>query len=855
MTASLLQPTPAPTPAATPAATPVPTQGTIAIVSGRALSPGDPGVRLDAAIPLPAWAWVLIVLAAIAISLWSYRNSNAGSRTWRLTLATLRTLTLILLAILLSGPRLVFQPERTERDWVVFLSDRSASMSVADVSLADGSRQSRDQQLTAALNAASPALAKLAADRSTLWLGFDSGAFDLPAPLPTETTPAPTWQPAEGRSTDLTRPLEQALSKVAARPVSGIVVLSDGRFASPTSRTVLQKLAAEQIPIFVVPLGSTDNIQDLAVDRVEAPSRAFVDDIVPVNVRITRSGPNQSIDPPPGQPSTQTQPWKGRVQLVESSTGVILDEIDLATLNDASDAATRSTANSSTDSNELQLSLAARPSVQGRQSWTVRLDPQGPDLTQDNNQRPISVDLTDRSLRVVYFDGYPRWEYRYMRGLLVRESSIKSSTLLLSASRKYLQEGSEILTSIPTSESDWSTIDVVIIGDVRPELFSPEQLENLKRHVAKSGAGLLWIAGAAATPLAWGDSPLADLLPFNLRKNTQDSGVVSVSTLPVVVEPTPAADRLGLLRLGEDNASRWPDSLSDPRSGWSRLWWTQRIDASLIKPTAETLATLSSQPGSEDTSPALLTMRYGAGRIVYVATDETWRWRFGRGEALYERFWLPIIRLLARESLASSGQPAILEVAPDRPLVDAPVRVSLRLIDESLAGRLPQQLTVRVRPEGATSTANLAQDPTLDTGTTLTLLPEQSRDGRPSGYATTWTPPDAGRYTLTATDAALAVVGQRAGSPSVQVEVVSLDDERRAPQSDHAALAALATQTNGAVITPDQLSTLAEKLPNRQLRVLGTPVIDPLWDRPWVYILFMTLLTLEWLGRKWLRLA
>lgn len=833
---------PAPTsqadlPGSSPAGPATPPSSQASIVSGRTLDPGDPGVRLDAAIPLPAWAWVLIILTACAVSLWSYRKSSAGSRPWRLALATLRTLTLILLAILLSGPRLVFQPERTERDWVVFLNDRSASMSVADVTAPDGSRISRDQQLAASLAAAAPALDRLAADRSTLWLGFDSGAFDLPAPLATQNAPAPpAWQPAQGRSTDLSRPLEQALARVAARPVSGIVILSDGRFAAPTSRAILQRLAAEQIPLFVVPLGSPEALQDVAVDRVEAPSRAFVDDTVPVNVRLTRSRLQDAAAP--------AQPWKGRVQLVETSTGVLLDEIDLASIT------TTPPDESTPGPDQLEISLAARPTTAGRQSWIVRLDPQGPDLTQDNNQRPISVDLTDRSLRVVYFDGYPRWEYRYMRGLLVREASIKSSTLLLSASRKYLQEGSEVLTTIPTTPADWAAVDVVIIGDVRPELFSPEQLENLKNHISKAGAGLLWIAGASATPTAWADSPLADLLPFNLRRQGQDAALLSVSTLPVVVEPTLAADRLGLLRLGEEGDARWPEVLSDPASGWSRLWWTQRIDRALIKPTAETLATLSSHPASQDATPALLTMRYGAGRIIYVATDETWRWRFGRGEALYERFWLPIIRLLGRESLASSGQPAILEVAPDRPLVDAPVRVSLRLVDESLAGRLPPQLTVRVQRDGAQPTG----DPALDAGSTLTLLPEQSHEGRAAGYATTWTPPDAGRYTLTATDAALAVVSA-AAAPAAQVEVIAGDDERRTPQTDHAALEAIARQTAGAVILPQQLAQLLEKLPNRQLRVLGTPVIDPLWDRPWVYFLFMTLLTLEWLGRKWLRLA
>ncbi len=797
------------------------------LVGGRTLTPGEPGVRLEFAFPLPAWAWVLVGLCCMGAALWCYWKSS-GSAAWRTALAALRTATLLLLSLLLAGPRLVRQPERTERDWVVFMADRSASMGVADLG-PDSARTTRDQQMQSAIRAAEAPLEKLAQDRSTLWLGFDAGAFDVANLNDAAATP---WPVAAGRRTELSRPIEQALQRVAARPVSGLVVFSDGRFAAPVSRAVIQRLQSEQIPVFVVPLGSTGDVPDLAVDRVDAPSRAFVDDIVPVNVRLTRSGAGNT-------------PWSGHVKLVETATGVVLDERDLSELAGAADGSGKAT-----PGDAVELSLAAKPSSAGKLSWTVRVDPQTSDLTQDNNAKTVMLDLTDRPVRVVYFDGYPRWEYRYMRGLLVRERSIRSSTLLLSGSRRYLQEGTEPLTSIPTSDGDWGAIDVVVIGDVRAELFSPEQLENLKNHIARGGAGLLWIGGPSATPGSWRDTALADLLPFSLGRGGQSQEAVAASALPVVIEPTPAAGRLGLMRLGETGQADWPALLNDPSAGWSRLWWTQRIDAARIKPTAETLAVMTPQPGSGDTWPAVLTMRYGSGRIVYVATDETWRWRFGRGEALYERFWLPIIRLLARESLAASGKPALLEAAPDRPVVDQPVRVSLRLVDESIADRLPQRLTVRVARAGTTTPDEAA--------TQITLTPEAAAgvaDGRPRSYATTWTPPDAGEFELTATDAALAGVGAEQGPPTARVEVVTADDERRTPQADHAALAALAEQTGGAVITPEELSTLGEKLPNRQVRVLGTPEVDPLWDRPGVYVLFMVLVTLEWLGRKWLRLA
>ncbi len=798
------------------------------LFGGGALRPGQAGVRFEFALAIPAWAWALIVLGCLGAALWCYWHIT-GSRAWRAVLAALRTAALLLLAVLLAGPRLVRQPERTERDWVVFLADRSGSMGVADADPA-GSGKTREQQLRESLTGARASLEHLSADRSTLWMGFDAGAFDLTAPR----DGAVPWDAPTGRRTEMSRPLEQALQRVAARPVSGIVVFSDGRFASPTARTVIQRLQAEQIPVFVVPLGSSRAVPDLAVERVDAPSRAFVEDIVPVNVRISRSGAGAA-----------GQRLGGRVSLVETSTGVVLDERKLEDLDPSQIGADGS----------IDLALAAKPTAPGKLSWTVRIEPDAPDLTLDNNARAFTVDLTERPIRVVYFDGYPRWEYRYMRGLLIRERSIRSSTLLVSASRKYLQEGSEPLVSIPTSAGDWGSIDVVVMGDVRAELFSAEQLENLKNHIARGGAGLLWIGGASATPATWRGTPLADLLPFSVARGQGQDPVRAVAD-PVVLQPTPAAARLGLFRLGESGRAQWPDWLSDPSTGWSRLWWSQKIEPDRIKPTAETLAMLKPQGAESVGWPAVLTMRYGSGRIVYVATDETWRWRFGRGEALYERFWLPIVRLLARESLAAAGKPALLEVAPERAVVDQPVRVSLRLVDDSLADRLPQRLTVKITRAAAGSGEAGSNAGGDQASSEITLLPESAPAGaRPSSFSTTWTPPDAGAYELSATDAALAGVGAQEAHPWAQVEVITPDDEHRTPQADHAALAELARQTGGQVIAPEQLSMLEEKLPNRQVRVLGTPEIDPLWDRPGVLVIFMLLVSLEWLGRKWLRLA
>jgi hypothetical protein len=235
-------------------------------------------------------------------------------------------------------------------------------------------------------------------------------------------------------------------------------------------------------------------------------------------------------------------------------------------------------------------------------------------------------------------------------------------------------------------------------------------------------------------------------------------------------------------------------------------------------------------------------MRYGAGRILYVATDEIWRWRYARGETLPERFWLPLIRLQGRESLARAARPAILEVGPRRAEVDGPVRVSITLLDQSLVDVAPGSLTVRIRRPDAPPGAPAIAD--------LTLAPEQGQGRGSRSYATTWLPSEAGRYRLEATDPLLATVGL-----SADLDVALPDDELRHPETDHPALARLSQETGGQVLPVSRLSELPTLLPKRLVQITGTPDIQPLWDRPIALILLVLLLTLEWVGRRLIKLA
>lgn len=773
------------------------------IFSLDAMGFSNPDTTFTWARPVPLWGWVLIFAAIVTLVSLSYMRQRSAPRV-RLALAAVRVTLATLLLVLASGPQLQRDNERIEEDWLIVMLDRSRSMQIPDAPGPSG-RITRDRQMQDALTHSADTLQTIAREKQILWLGFDSSAFETEPP--TNDAANPLAEPL-GRSTAIGASLESALQRVAARPVSGILLLSDGQSVDQPARSLLRSLESQLIPVFTVPLGNPEPIADFAVRTVRAPEVVFADDLVTAEVEVERRGSNAG---------------DATVELIDLDTQATLDQ---AKLDFDQDGLARGALSISID----------QPGVR---RLGVRVVTRADDLIDENNNAELTVDVVDRPLRTLYIDGYPRWEQRYVKSLLMRERSIRSSSLLLAANRRYLQEGDVELVQIPRSVEEWAEYDVVILGDLRPQLLGEEALAQLREHVAERGAGLIWIAGPGATPHAWRNSPLADLLPMVIDSDRP----LPVFAEPVTMSRTPQAESLGLFRLqlkGEYGAETagWPAFLSDPATGWSLLRWAQQIDPSRLKPGAQVLTTLTPMSGagpSEPDWPGVLLMRFGAGASAYIPTDEIWRWRYGRGEDLPERFWVPLIRQLGRASLARSHAPVLLRVTPEEALVDRPVRITVELIDQALIDAQPSGVRTRI----------VAPDQSL-----IDLRLERQPDGKGRFHAGQWTPQRPGRYEIRIADPLLPGV-----DVSRTVRVSLPDDEMRRPETDHALLRTLSQRTGGKTLEPQNLAELRDLLPNRELTVAGEPDIQTLWDRPIVLAVLIVLLTLEWVGRRLIRLA
>jgi len=770
--------------------------------------------------PLSAWLWALIIALAIAFAVWSYWRLQ-GRRLARYALAGVRAAALLLVMVVISGPMLELPREVIKPDWVLMLVDRSESMTIEDAPTGDAgddtrsSRRSREQQLQQVLRDNGAVWSALEDNRRVVWLGFHTGAFSLaeaePSQREDQTAPAPdagadpataeAMLPVElteptGSRTRLGRAIEQALQRAAARPISGVVVFSDGRTDDPPDRSVLRRLQADQIRVFSVPLGSDRPLGDLAVRRVEAPTRAFTRDKVPVVVEVDRLG-------------AAGQQIGATVRLIDNITG---DELDAADLKPGEGAE--------------QVTLTATPNLTGEATWRVVVDTDEPDLIPENNMRSFAIELIDRPLNVLFADGYPRWEYRYLKNLMVREKSIESSVMLISADRDFAQEGNMPITRLPRSPEEFADYDVLVIGDVPGSFYSPDQLEMMRNHVAERGAGLLWIGGPRYTPSSYTGTPLADLLPIRGSLKLEAIGE------RVNMQPTELAERLGVLQLAAASGVGWPQELRDPSYNWSQLSYAQRIEPGRLKPTAVPLAETTTEFNGSPL-PLVVHMRYGAGQIIYVATDEIWRWRYGRGEDLTEQFWVQIIRMLGRETLAGASQRVALSVAPRRAEAGQPVRIEVRLLDEQLidAGRTAMNAVIE----------------TLD-GETVAEVQLSAVEQAEDHFATTYLLDRPGDYRVR-----IPMVAGTSIAAEAPLEVFAPEDELRRPETDHDLLAELSTATNGRFMETADLQDLPELLPNRSVRTLN-PLTERIWDTPLVFIVAVLLLAMEWIGRKIVRL-
>jgi hypothetical protein len=239
-----------------------------------------------------------------------------------------------------------------------------------------------------------------------------------------------------------------------------------------------------------------------------------------------------------------------------------------------------------------------------------------------NNTAEFSVAVNQDPIKVLLVDSTPRWESRYLAAMFERDRRV-------SFTRRYhsviIEDRNTPL--LPKNQSEWDACDMVCLGDLDTNELPPDQQQYAANFVAQRGGFLVCLAGPRGLPRAFSLGTMANLLPVRLSLQS------SRDPEPVTVALTPEGADHPVMQVLNDpgyNQKLWP--LLPP------LQWI--ADTVVAKPGATVLLTAQNPART----PIVALQRFGAGRVFWVGTEETWRWRDRLAERVHQTFWLQVMR-------------------------------------------------------------------------------------------------------------------------------------------------------------------------------------------------------------------
>ena len=395
------------------------------------------------------------------------------------------------------------------------------------------------------------------------------------------------------------------------------------------------------VPLFPIGLGSDQPVRDLKLSDLLVDDVVFVDDVVNFECKLTATG------------------FEGRkvpVVLREKDKPAVLAKVEVTV---------------GPDGQPQPVRIPFRPTQVGQFEFVVEAEPQPGELQTENNRQTRTVEVRKEKIRVLLVQAYPSFEFRYLRNMLQRDETIALHTVLQEADLEHAEQDASALRVFPLRREELFAYDVVIFGDVNPALLSTAALQNLADFVdqpAKGGA-LVLIAGPSYMPAAYRETPLARLLPFapaSVRRPIslgegretnlpspfgRGAGGEGVLREGFVVQPTDLGLASPAMQLGDT-----PEETREIWRNLAPLYWLLELPE--LKPGVRVLAEHPTRVGPDGRHLPVFCLQYvGAGKVLFHATDETWRWRYRVGDRYFARYWVQTIRYLCRAKLSRRRPP------------------------------------------------------------------------------------------------------------------------------------------------------------------------------------------------------
>jgi len=781
--------------------------------------------------------WFLLLLLVLgAILFCMYRSSPAMlSRARRLTLAGLRILFIGLILLLLMRPILAFTVEGSVRRLLVLLVDTSASMQIKDprVSAEDQKRAAigRDlldpakglaqnlerNRLSEIEQVARVDLLKSVLKNPRLNLlprldrefdldafTFGQGVSPLAARKDAETNGSPkqgsaklsleqyTWVDRLGATNPATAigdALREVVNRKRGQPLAGILLVTDGANNSGSQpREAAGLVRQEGVPLYVYGVGITSP-RDIIVGNIFAPDITFVKDEVPITVRVRSQG-------------------------LRGESAELVLKLDHQTV------AARTV--TFAEDGEQVIPLKFTPQSAGDFDLEASIEPRADEAVKDNNSRTQRLRVIDAKIKVLLVDQAPRWEFRYLQAMLLRDRRVELKCFLVEGDPAIARgDNTPYLPQFPTKKEDLFKYDLVVFGDVDPKSITPAQLENLNELISKFGGALVMVAGRRFSPHAYRRTVMEKILPVEFDSPTLDSPRDAVADKPVRLELTAAGRANPMLRLSdkdEENTALWKQL--------PPLYWIAKV--ARPKPAAEVLL-VDPDPARESRfgkMPVVAYQQYGLGQVMYVGTDNTWRWRKNAGDIYYTTLWGQIAQRVSLQRFL--GGSARTQLTTDRQNYLTGDRISIYARLYGVGFEPVQEPAVK----GFYGLKN-AQGPHPEVS--LRPIPEQ-----PGLYRAEFVAPAPGNYQFWVEQDSDTRLDFNVTEPKFELGETAMN----APL-----LQEIASATGGAFFREEDLYKLPETIRLKSERV-RSPLEVELWASPFYFLLLLGVVTVEWVLRK-----
>jgi hypothetical protein len=731
----------------------------------------------------PGWVLLLLIVAStagLAVLIWSRLPQAAPNISkWRAgAVWLLQSLLIATVLVLLWQPAMTVAELAPQQNVIAVVLDDSRSMAIAD---GDG-KLTREAAAEKALQ--DGVLAGLQKKFQVRLYQLDSRV----ARVATLTEIQPT-----APATHINDGLRQLVTETSDLPVGAVVLLSDGSENSldgsgDLALETMHALSNRRLPVHTVGFGKEQVAHDIELNDVRVTAHAMAGSRIPATVTFHQRG------------------YAGSKAILAVRDGdKTLDSREITLGAD--------------DATQVETVFFS-PGNAGVKSLRFTLGPLANEENPSNNSVTRLLGVTDDKRRILYVEGEPRWEYKFIRRAEDDDKIVQVASMLRTTENKIYRQGindpTELANGFPVRPEDLFGYQGIILGSVEAGYFTPLQQELLREFVDRRGGGLLFLGGRfALRDGGWSGSSLVDLLPTYLPN--------SINTFhrdPATVELTAAGSDSPITRLMDDPAKNI--------DRWKKLTYLMDYqDAGTAKPGAAVLIQMN---GGGRKLPLLVTQNYGRGRTAVMATSGTWRWQMSQplGDPAHDLFWQQLLRWLV---LDSPGQ-VVVTAANHTLMDDGHIELSANVRDKQYMPAPDAKVTAHlIGPNGIS--AMLDMTPAAD---------------NPGVFHAAWTAEKPGSYLAEVT----AEKGsQQLGSDTFPFERIDGVAENFHTVQNRELLEKLATETGGRYWKPAELSRLPSEISYSDAGI-SVRDIKELWNMPVVFLWLLLLMGAEWLlRRKW----